>query len=958
MRSSAAEIAEWRARLRSVEDIAGAASADHAVRGLGRARILRVAFVSSGFFASIRPQVLAGRLPESGERGSVVVSERVLREGGIRPSAALGMTLTVLDGSFTVASVLPADVGIPEAMTDIWLPAEAADAVALIRNDDRRFGLLGRLRAGATGAQAAAEATQLRQALWKGDNAERRTLAVGVVATEEQARGPRGTALLAFLVGGIVILLVSTANVASLLISRTIARERELAVSLALGASGRRVALLLFSEAVILSALGGALGLGLAAAGVRVLQSIGSAAVTRLDLARVDVSTMVFCGFASLFVAVLCTVAPAWLTLRRGMAPLVRSSAGPPRRGGRLQAALASAQLALAIVLVVTAALLTRTIVNLLDVPTGVRVDGALTARVMLGDRTLLSRAESHAFANRLLGELERLPGVQRAAFASSLPPATSIVQMAIRVVEGGRDETQMMALVSATPSWSEAVGVRLVDGRFLRASDAAGEHPGVVVSRSTARHLFRDRRAVGLSLPYAIPGTAGRRATVVGVVEDVRYAGLVAPLQGAVYVPWEALPFGMVRLVVRTSGDPRGLAAPIAALARRLDPSAANRGRPAPERGSGGLGGRATHLRRRGERARDYGSRSRARRPAGNAVACRGRSSPRARGPFGCGCHGAGTGMAGAPRGGTRDRGGGDGGHPARLGGRKRRGGLPVPGQRDGRGHVCHRCRRDERSGAALVRMARLAGHVDLARRTASDRRRSQLTRLRRAGHRDRLDLVAARQLVGDLHPRRDLADDRVLAVPARDGAQRDEHLAVADRRRAGVGDGERAAAVLPRLRHLGDADHAAAAAVRAAAPPVDQHHVARLRIAELDGLARHHAMHRLVVVEALLDQRQDVLEGLRRVHRVGLDDDDALGRLDAEDRGLRRGRCRGRRGRRLGRRRRGLRRLSTGRCAQRERGRRKRATCAWRDSTLFPTRVTPMRGHRSRTGQRGHSG
>jgi predicted permease len=568
------EIAEWRARLRSAEGIAGAASADHAVRGLGRARILRVAFVSSGFFTTVRPEVLAGRLPASGERGAVVVSERLLRESGIRPGDALGMSLTVLNGRFTVVSVLPADVGIPEAMTDIWLPAAAADAVALFRDDDRRFSLIGRLRAGATLAQAAGEATRLRRALWTGADAERRTLSVGIVATEEQARGTSGTALLAFLVGGIVILLVATANVASLLISRTVARERELAVSLALGASAPRLALSLFLEAVVLAALGGALGLGLAAAGVRLLQSMGSGSVTRLDLARVDISTMMFCGVASVAVAVLCTIAPAWLTLRRGVAPLVRSGAGTPRRGGRLQAALASAQLALAIVLVVTATLLTRTIVNILDIPTGARVDGALTARVMLGERTLLSTGESRAFADRLVGELERLPGVQRAGFASSLPPATSIVQMAIRVVDDGRDETQMMALVAATPSWAEAVGVRLLDGRFLRSGDGVGEHPGVAVSRSTARHLFRDRRAVGLSLPTAIPGTGGRRPTVVGVVEDVRYAGLVAPLQGAVYVPWDALPFGMVRLVVRTSGDPRGLAAPIAALAGRLDPT------------------------------------------------------------------------------------------------------------------------------------------------------------------------------------------------------------------------------------------------------------------------------------------------------------------------------------------------------------------------------------------------
>jgi predicted permease len=568
------EIAEWRARLRSAEGLAGAASADHAVRGLERARILRVAFVSSGFFATVRPQVLAGRLPESGDRGAVVVSERLLREGGRRPSAALGMTLTVLDQRFTVVSVLPTDVGVPEAMTDIWLPAAAADAVALFRDDDRRFGLVGRLRAGATIAQAASEATHLRRALWTGDDAERGRLSVGVVATEDQARGTSGTALLAFLVGGLVILLVATANVASLLISRTVARERELAVGLALGASGRRLVLSLVSESVILAALGGALGLGLAAAGVRMLQSMSSGTVPRLDLARADVSTAVFCGIASVLVGILCTAAPAWLTLRRGVAPLVRSHAGTPGRGGRLQAALASAQLALAIVLVVTAALLTRTIVNILDIPTGAQVDGALTARVMLGERTLLSSGESRAFADRLLGELERLPGVQRAAFASSLPPATSIVQMAIRVVDGGRDETQMMALVAATPAWSEAVGVRLLDGRFLRASDGVGEHPGVVVSRSTARHLFGDHRAVGQSLPTAIPGTGGRRPTVVGVVEDVRYAGLVAPLQGAVYVPWNTLPFGMVRLVVRTDGDPRSLAAPVAALTRRLDPT------------------------------------------------------------------------------------------------------------------------------------------------------------------------------------------------------------------------------------------------------------------------------------------------------------------------------------------------------------------------------------------------
>ena len=193
---------------------------------------------------------------------------------------------------------------------------------------------------------------------------------------------------------------------------------------------------------------------------------------------------------------------------------------------------------------------------------------------MMLGERTLLSAGEGRAFSDRLLGEIERLPGVERAAFASSLPPATSVIQMGIRVVEGGRDETQMMALVAATTAWADAAGARVVDGRFLNPEDAHPESPGVVVSRSAARHLFGNRPAVGLSMPTPIPGSHGRKARVVGVVDDVRYLGLLASPGGAVYVPWEALPFGVVRLVVRTNGDPLNLVGPIRAIARRLDPS------------------------------------------------------------------------------------------------------------------------------------------------------------------------------------------------------------------------------------------------------------------------------------------------------------------------------------------------------------------------------------------------
>ena len=568
------EIQAWRERMQTLDDLAGAASADHAVRGLGRARILRVAFVSDRFFTTVRPHVLAGRLPAPGEDTAVVVSERVLRQEGTAAATALGTRLTAVDRTFSIVGVVPADVGIPYAAIDVWLPLAAAEPLPLIRADDRRFGLVGRRRATTTIESAADEATRVRQALWTGDPAEARGLRVAVTPLDERARGTGGGALVAFLVGGALMLLIASANVATLLLSRTVARERELAVTVALGAGGRRVAASIFGEALLLSALGSAAGLGLAHAGLRAMQSVAAGALVRFDLAAIDPLVVLFSAVVASIVAAISMIGPAWSAIRRGMQPLVRAAAGPTRGRRDLQAILAGTQLALSIILLVSATLLARTMVNVLAVPTGVRVDGVLTARVMLGDRTLLPRPEERAFADRLLSEVAALPGVTSAAFATSLPPATSIIQMAMQVIEDGRNETQMMALVAATPRWQETVGARLLEGRFLQPDDADAEHPGVVVSRSAARHLFRARPAIGLFLPTAIPGTGGRQARIVGVVQDVRFTGLAAPSGGSVYVPWQALPFGVVRLVVRTGGDPGDLARPIAALARQLDPS------------------------------------------------------------------------------------------------------------------------------------------------------------------------------------------------------------------------------------------------------------------------------------------------------------------------------------------------------------------------------------------------
>jgi putative ABC transport system permease protein len=567
------EIAEWRTRMRTVEAIAGTASADHAVRGLGPARITRVAFASPEFWTTVRPRPLRGRLPSATEVNAAVVSERVLRQEGKAAEAALGSSLVAVDRVFTIVGVLPADAAVPEDATDLWLPSDAAAAIALLRADDRRFSLVGRLRPGATTTQAATEATGVRRALWAGDAKARDGLRVGVAGFEQQARGAGRTAILALLLGGAVLLLVACANVASLLVSGTLARERELAISMALGASGRRVVRTLFAEAVLLSLAGTAVGLGLAGTGLALLRALAGT-VPRLAEARVDPIVVGLAGIQALAVAVVCSAGPAVYARRAGLASLVRATEGAPRRARSIHSVLAAAQLALSMVLLVAALLLARTLVNVLAVPTGVRTEDVLTARVMLGERTLLDADEGRTFVDALLAETGRLPGVRSVGFATSLPPGPAVIEMAMQIVEDGRDETQMLALVAATPAWAETIGVPLIGGRFLQAEDGDPASPGIVLSRSAAQHMFRDRLAVGSLMPTPIPGTHGRKARVVGVVDDVRYAGLLAPPRGAVYVPWKALRFGVVRLVVRTRGDAGPTIASIADIARRLDPA------------------------------------------------------------------------------------------------------------------------------------------------------------------------------------------------------------------------------------------------------------------------------------------------------------------------------------------------------------------------------------------------
>jgi putative ABC transport system permease protein len=569
------EVAEWQARLRTVEDIAVYASADHALRGLGEPRIVRVDFVNDRFFDVLQAATVAGR-PMGRDTGisGLVVSDRLIRAARLDRTAVVGTTVTIVGRAFTVLGVMPATVDLPSASTDVWLPGATAQAIPLVRADDRSYGLLARVKPGITLQQVSDDATRVRRELSKAAPQERENLQVLATPLDDELRRTTRPVVMAFAFGALLVLTIACANVASLLLTRTAARERELAIRLALGSGHMRIVKSLFADGLMLALAGSALGLVLAFAGLQVLRMTAGSVVPRLDAVRIDFPVLLMTLLIACVVALACTIGPGLQAMRRGLSPILRQTGAEGlHAGSRLAVVLASGQIALSIVVLLVAVLLGRSIFRLLSVDSGVNADRVLTMKLMLSEASLLKPGERQAFVQQLLDRLHGLPGVQRAGFGSNLPPDTSQVEISIRLVDT-TSRQMMMNFVSVTPEYADALGMRVLKGRFLRPDDAASAPPGVVVSPSVARHLFLDRDPIGQEIPARLPGDGGRRARVVGVIDEVRYSGLIDKAAGAIYVPWERLPLGVVYLVVRTTGDPAALAPAIRSTILALDPA------------------------------------------------------------------------------------------------------------------------------------------------------------------------------------------------------------------------------------------------------------------------------------------------------------------------------------------------------------------------------------------------
>jgi predicted permease len=578
---SATNFLDYQEQSRAFEHMATFHAAGFVLTG-GEPEWLRAGRVSPDFFAVLGVRAALGRTfaPEDGRAGGdkvVILGPGIWRRRFGADPGIVGKSILLSATRYTVIGVLPAgfDFSVPGTFkpADVWVPA------VLTRDDSKRSHAelywLARLKPGVSLRQAHAELQAISQRLARAYPRALYGLGVSLVPLREQGAGGVRSLLLILLGAVGFLLLIACANVASLQLARASTRQKEIALRLALGAGRWRIIRQLLTESLLLAFLGGALGVLLAHWGVGLLNGLAPANLPRESLGGLDATVLAYSALLALVTGVLFGLAPAFqsssVALGESLKEGGRSSA-ESTRGGRFRAALMVIEVALALVLLAGAGLLARSFVRLLGENRGFEVDPILTVLVDLPRYSYPDARSQAAFQRQALARLQALPGVIEAGGIDDLPltPDRDSSSFLVAGREPLLPDMPEAQTRSVTPGYFRTMGIPVLRGREILATDTAEAPPVLLINESLARRDFPGEDPVGkrLSLSVSPPSWA----TIAGVVADVRDLGLEAHPEPEMYFPFEQSPLSYINLVTRVTGDPARLAAPVRNALRGLD--------------------------------------------------------------------------------------------------------------------------------------------------------------------------------------------------------------------------------------------------------------------------------------------------------------------------------------------------------------------------------------------------
>lgn len=576
-----------------LESLAGYAMSTFSVGlGQGGERVMGMT-VTGNYFSTLGVSPGLGRffLPEedreAGAHPVVVVSHRFWRDRLGADPAAVGRTVLVNRHPFTVVGVAPEAFRghVAAIQPAVWVPASMA-AVARPGADllgDRRIQwllLIGRLAPAATPAQADAALESVFRGLRERfpETHERRAAAVRPLSPiPAGGRAPVMAFLTVLLALSGVVLLVTCANLAGMLLARAASREREIAIRLALGSGRARLVRQLVAEGLVLFAVGGAAGLVLARWAVGLVGGLELPTPVPLELElRAGGATTAFALLLALASGLAASLLPALRGSRPDLAPVLKDAGGTARAaGGRLRRAFVAGQIGLSLVLLVAAGLFLRSLQRAATLDTGFDAEGVSMVSLNL-ELDGYAEAEGRALADALLERVHALPGVSSAALATDLPMDLSLEESAY-LPEGWEGEEQGMssAFNAVSPGYFETLRIRLLAGRPFGAADGPDAPRVAVVSETFASRAWPGESAVGKRVRNA-PRPGREEAdlewlTVVGVVDDVKNALVTEASSPMLYHPYAQAYSGGGRLVVRSTGGE--VAGAIRREIRALDP-------------------------------------------------------------------------------------------------------------------------------------------------------------------------------------------------------------------------------------------------------------------------------------------------------------------------------------------------------------------------------------------------
>jgi putative ABC transport system permease protein len=475
---------------------------------------------------------------------------------------------------------LPTDFGVEAAEpTELWLPL----ALDPEERDSHSYYAAAELAPGATLERANAELAALaHRRTQEGLYPEAMRFAPFALGLQQEVTGSVRPALL-LLFGAVgFLLLIAAGNVASLLLARAEARQREVAVRAALGAGRARIVRQMLAEGLALALPGALAGLALAWAALRLLGATEAAALPRAERIRLDGQVLAFALAVSVATTLLFSLAPALRALRVNLGDTLRegSRATAGRRRQRLRALLVTGEVALSVLLLLGAGLMLRSLWAQQRVELGFRPENVLTARLALPESGYAEAESVVAFYRALLERARALPGVRQAGLMRSLPLAAPIGDWGLAVegfvpAPGTNPKGDWQV---ASDGALEALGERVVRGRSFAASDGAETLQVALVNETMARAYWPGQDPIGGRIRMGSPDRPW--ITVVGVVADVRHNGITVPIKEKFYRPHaqfhRSTGFAMrnMNLLLRSEGDPRALAAPLRALVRELDPN------------------------------------------------------------------------------------------------------------------------------------------------------------------------------------------------------------------------------------------------------------------------------------------------------------------------------------------------------------------------------------------------